>query len=1432
MIQQLPSFKFTSWKKFLFLVCFVLATFFNGNAQNYVDVSLNQIISLGGEEQCPPKEGFVSDFVINPSSGMSGIGIGWGANLYLNSEVGSANTIYDLSWILGVNMTYKNVIYTFDNLDIWMYEYTGAAFSNTTRPDVQTWSSGALPSGVSNLVKVVSNGKLVVKDVGMECIASSLNALDIPYNYSGNNSLVIYLEKKTPAKTDGPSSATPCFKQNSRENAIRRLCNWEGTMSNPLNSNSLLASNSAKKFARVVFNRVKANRQVNKSCSTTEFIGDCYIPVCTPPVISNKPTSICSNTVLNFSPTATGTDVIPSGTSYKWTFTDNPKVTGEANETSGKTSITSNLINTTNTPQDVVYTVTPSSATCVGTPFTLTVTVNPQPVIADITKSLCSGGILDFSPLGIAPNIIPTSTTYTWIVTPPAGITGATSESSSQSRIVQYLTNSTNNPIDVVYNFVATSGTASNLCSNTFKITVTVKPKPAIPTLGNPIDPTCYSDGSVLISGLPVVTLPKQWTLKSTAKYNFTTTGNTATYNYTSLKSNNKIKFIVELDGCKSDSTAELIIASVPGKPFIEGPSSVCLNSEITLKAWTDNTKATKSTPSATSPWSLKDTRDNDTVSLTNGTDPSVTSSIVKGLKSASSTKPAEVVLLYTDMNGCISDYLISINSIPTLTLMNTGNGVCIGSQMVLKASIPGGVWTCLTPQFANLSFNYLYPKSGLTGLNTVELKYQLDQKNCNASIIEYVKIYPLPKIVGNSTSICVGDTTTFKDIANREPLNEKTIWSLIDNSIATINQDGLLRAIKDGSSEVLGKNVFGCTSQSYVKIRPTALFDDTTIYVCSGVEKSFIPLFKNSSKQLNTTLKWSVVTTNSVDGENEMQTLVPAFKQTLTNKSGNDQTLNYLLSSSVGTGTDACLSTRILNVIVSSALDIVGPSNIDLGNQVQYTSLNKSDKTLKWSTSNPQVIMVNNTGMLASKGMGSAILSVTNASGCSAEMNVNVTQNQKIKGLNYVCEGSQITLSGFDTPKTVDPWTSSNSSILTINTVGQVTGLKTGKSLVSYFNDQGQKDTMTVFVRTTPVVDLIQDYNICPGYFADGIKFNGTMGALFDWKNNNRATGLSPEGIQQISPFDAINNGITNLISEITVTPRLGECLGASKKFNIHVRFIPRIKITQIDTVVCTGGNINFKTELTPAVNSPIYQWTVNGVKVGVNSSVYWSNTLKSNDKIMVNLSGKDFCPTSENLIVRMDSLRLSMQLPSMLYVKAPVLNLVGYPVGGTFSGKGITTNKLDPSVVGVGTKLVTYSFKNTNNCSGEITQKVLVYDTVSNNCHVTTYDTVKVLDTVSVLKVKFKLTTGIKANQETTIRVFPNPTSDILRIEVTDEKAMVGYAYKIIDASGKVVYNQLVKAAVTEIPLKTLGAVGAYFLEVLDENFKIVVTKKIILE
>ena len=130
--------------------------------------------------------------------------------------------------------------------------------------------------------------------------------------------------------------------------------------------------------------------------------------------------------------------------------------------------------------------------------------------------------------------------------------------------------------------------------------------------------------------------------------------------------------------------------------------------------------------------------------------------------------------------------------------------------------------------------------------------------------------------------------------------------------------------------------------------------------------------------------------------------------------------------------------------------------------------------------------------------------------------------------------------------------------------------------------------------------------------------------------------------------------------------------------------------------------------------------------------------------------------------------------------------------------------------------TKYDTVTFKNT------------IYDTILVN----KYDTITTMDTVSILKINFKLTTGIYANQMTSMSLYPNPTSDILHIEVGDVKGLEGYRYRIMDALGKEVYNELVKTAITEIPLKTLGAAGMYLFEVLDTKNSSIQSNKIVLQ
>jgi hypothetical protein len=82
------------------------------------------------------------------------------------------------------------------------------------------------------------------------------------------------------------------------------------------------------------------------------------------------------------------------------------------------------------------------------------------------------------------------------------------------------------------------------------------------------------------------------------------------------------------------------------------------------------------------------------------------------------------------------------------------------------------------------------------------------------------------------------------------------------------------------------------------------------------------------------------------------------------------------------------------------------------------------------------------------------------------------------------------------------------------------------------------------------------------------------------------------------------------------------------------------------------------------------------------------------------------------------------------------------------------------------------------------------------------------------------------------TSMSLYPNPTSDVLIIELADVEALKEYRYRILDLSGKEVYNAPVTVAKTEISLKSLGAKGMYVLHILDANAISIQSKQIVLE
>jgi len=240
----------------------------------------------------------------------------------------------------------------------------------------------------------------------------------------------------------------------------------------------------------------------------------------------------------------------------------------------------------------------------------------------------------------------------------------------------------------------------------------------------------------------------------------------------------------------------------------------------------------------------------------------------------------------------------------------------------------------------------------------------------------------------------------------------------------------------------------------------------------------------------------------------------------------------------------------------------------------------------------------------------------------------------------------------------------------------------------------------------------------------------------------------------------------------------------------NCTVTKYDTVKVTKYDTVTFTNNvtkydTITFTNNVTKYDTLKVTKFDTITVKNNVYDTVTITNNVTKFDTVLVNKTIYDTVTFKNNVY---DTVTITNNITKYDTVKV---------------------TKFD--TITITNKVTTYD---------TLTIKNNVYDTVTITNNVTKYDTITLTDTVSILKITFKLTTGIQANQITSMSLYPNPTTDVLHIEVGEVKALEGYRYRLLDALGKEVYNELVKNAITEIPLKTLGAAGLYQFEVLDQN------------
>jgi gliding motility-associated-like protein len=1003
------------------------------------------------------------------------------------------------------------------------------------------------------------------------------------------------------------------------------------------------------------------------------------------PVIANKTATICSGTAFTVSPTTAGSDLVPTGTTYTWTVAANANVTGETSQAVAQSSISQNLVNTTNAVETVVYTVTPTFGGCTGATFTVTVTVNPTPQITAQTNNACSGVAVTLAPTNGGANVVPAGTTYTWTVVDNPNVVGETNANTAQNSIIQTLVNAYTSAQQVVYTVTPTAGT----CVGTpFTYTVTVSTPVTVAALTGATN-VCLGSTTQLASA----TAGGAWsssntavaTVSSTGVVSGLTTGST-TISYT----------VTNSVGCTGVVTANVNLNALPVATITpSGATTFCQGGSVTLTAsagtsylWSNGLQTQAITVNTAGNYSVQVFNAAGCVTTS-----SVVAVVVNALPTATITANGPTTfcqggsvtltatsgssylwsngattqtitasttgcysVTVTNANGCSTTSActqVTVNALPVATISSlNGNSFCQGGSVTL-VSTPGStyVWSNnLTTQSINVtaSANLTVTVTNANGCFAISAPFA-------------VTMNPLPTAVitaGGPTTFCQGGSVVLTATGGTS-----YTWS---NSTSTANT---LTVSTSGVYTVTATNVNGCTATSApVTVTVNALPVVAAIAGANDVCVGSTSILTNATANGVWTSSNATVATVSANG-------------TVTGVAAGSATINYTV-----TNTSGCVTTSSMLVNVNPIpvnIPIGGPNTVCVGS----TITNFATPGGVWSSSNVSVATVAQNGIITGVGAGTATISytITNAAGCSNTVTKVVTVNAlpsvavAANGPLTFCQGGSVTLTA--SGGTSYAWANS-----TITTPAR-TITTSGSYTVTVTNANG------CFATSAPVVVNVlalpnaaiasTGSTICLG---STVTLTASGGVSYAWSNGAPTASTT------------VNNSNTYTV---TVTGANGCTSTASNVVTVNAN--PAVVTTANGPLTfCQGGSVTLN-----ATGAASYIWS--------NGTLGSSNTITQSGTYYVQGTNAAGC-TSNSAVVTVTVLPtpvVAALTGSNTVCEASTITLSSATPGGVWTSSNVFVATVNNSglITGInaGTTTITYTLSN-GACNSSVSASVTV--------------------------------------------------------------------------------------------------------------------------
>ncbi len=990
----------------------------------------------------------------------------------------------------------------------------------------------------------------------------------------------------------------------------------------------------------------------------------------TPVMTSTNSATICGNGTVNIPLTSS------LASTYTWIAANNPNVTGESVTTQTTSTLNNTLVNTTTVTQTVIYTVTPTSTlgSCVGTPQTVSVTVNPAPTMTSAnTATICAGATVNIT---LTANMA--SPTFTWIASDNVNTTGESLTTQSTATLSNTITNSTTAAENVIYTVTPTAGGCPGTAQT---VTVTVNPTPSMTS----------ANTATICSGA-TVSIPLTSNIASTytwiAADNVNTTGeslttqSTATLSNTITNSSTGVQDVIytvtpSAGGCAG--TAQTVTVSVNASPTMTSANTatICTGATVSIPL-------TANVGGTTFNWIAADNVNTSGESLTTQNTATLSNTITNGTTSAQN-----VVYTVTPFSGSCSGTVqtvtVTVNPTPAMTSANTAT-ICSGATVSI-------------PLTANVSSNFTWIASdnvntsgeSLTTQNTATLSNTISNSSTSVQSVIYtvtptssggscagtaqtvtVTVNPTPAMTSaNTATICSGAAVNIALTAN---VASNFTWIAANNANTTGESTALQStstindAITNSTAAVqtviytvtptsTAGSCAGAAQTVSVTVNPTpAMTSASTATICSGATVS-IPLTSNVAS----TYTWIASDNVNTAGESLTTQSTATLSNTITNSSTSSQAVVYTVTpTSTGGSCVGASQTVTVTVNPTPVMTSASTATICGGSTVSIPLTSNIAATYTWiasdnvnttgeSLTTQSTATLSNTITNGTTSAQNVIYTVTPTAGTCAgtsqtvTVTVNPAPTMTSANTATICTGNVVSIPltanvGGSTFTWIagDNVNTSGESLTTQNTATLSNTITNGTAVAqnviytvtpAFGGCNGTVQTVTVTVNPVPAMTSASTTTICSGGTAT-INLTANVPSNFTWiagdNVNTAGESLTTQNTATLS--NTITNSSTsvqNVIYTVTPTSTGGSCAGTAQTVTVTVNPTPAMTSANTATI-CSGSSVNIT--LTSNVAST-YTWiaannaSTTGESLTTQSTGTLSNTITNSSAVAQNV-------------------------------------------------------------------------------------------------------------------------------------------------------------------------------------------------------------------